>query len=447
MIVDIRKASFQQEVNFQVHHRGNQMKERKRLDISEKELEKFGASFSTVNEIIRKLRSAYKDLEERFEDLNLKLEQTNLELRQSLAERERISSYLNNILESLTSGVLAIDLDGNITLFNRAAEAILGYRAEEVMGRPYMEVLGQGVEEKFTLPSVLKHQQLCLNEEKRVRSKTGEEIAISFSTSVLKDNEGEISGAVEVFLNLTRLKQMEEEMTQIKTLATLGEMAAVVAHEVKNPLGGIRGFAELLERDVGEGDPRGRWAKKIMEGVETLDKIVKSLLDYTKPVKLNPRKVEMVGFLDEVINFFEMDASQKKADICIVKSYPKDEFLCHLDTEQLRQILLNLLHNAVQAMPEGGEITVELNRKIEKPDLLSKVKDKKIILKVSDAGIGMSKETLRKLFTPFFTTKEGGTGLGMSTVKKIVEAHRGDIQVESEPGKGTTVVVRLPVVL
>jgi signal transduction histidine kinase len=221
----------------------------------------------------------------------------------------------------------------------------------------------------------------------------------------------------------------------------------VVAHEVKNPLGGIRGFAELLERDVGEGDPRGRWAKKIMEGVETLDKIVKSLLDYTKPVKLNPRKVEMVGFLDEVINFFEMDASQKKADICIVKSYPKDEFLCHLDTEQLRQILLNLLHNAVQAMPEGGEITVELNRKIEKPDLLSKVKDKKIILKVSDAGIGMSKETLRKLFTPFFTTKEGGTGLGMSTVKKIVEAHRGDIQVESEPGKGTTVVVRLPVVL
>jgi len=423
------------------------VKERKRLNISEKELENFGTFFSTINQITRKLRTAYKDLEKKFEDLNLKLEKTNLELRQSLAEKEKISGFLKNILENLTSGVLAIDQDGKITLFNQAAETILGYRAEEVIGRPYMEVMGRGMEEKLTLPFALECQKLHVNEEKEVCSKNGERIPIGFSTSLLKDKEGEILGAVEVFFNLTRLKQMEEEMMQVKTLAALGEMAAVVAHEVKNPLGGIRGFAELLERDLEEVDPRKKWVKKIMEGVDTLDRIVKSLLDYTKPVKLNPRKVEMVKFLDEAINFFEMDASQKRTDIRMVKNYPQDELFCHLDIEQFRQIPLNLLHNAVQAMPQGGEITVELNQDVETKDLPRKVKEKKIILKISDTGIGMNKKTLEKLFTPFFTTKERGTGLGLSTVKKIVEAHRGDIKVESEPGKGTTVMVKLPMIL
>ena len=221
----------------------------------------------------------------------------------------------------------------------------------------------------------------------------------------------------------------------------------MVVHEVKNPLGGIQGFAELLDRDLEERDPRKRLVQKIMEGVETLNRIVKSLLDYTKPVKLNPRQVEMVGFVDEVINFFDMDASQKKANIRMVKSYPKDELLCRLDTEQFRQILLNLLHNAVEAMPDGGKITVELSRETQSPDVACKARDKKVVLKISDTGIGMSQETLSKLFTPFFTTKERGTGLGLSTVKKIVEAHRGDIQVESKLEKGTTVKVRLPMVL
>jgi signal transduction histidine kinase len=244
-----------------------------------------------------------------------------------------------------------------------------------------------------------------------------------------------------------KLEQTEEEMLHVKRLAALGEMVAVVVHELKNPLGGIRGFAELLERDLKEGDSRKRLVKKITEGVDTLDRMVKSLLDYTKPVKLNPRKVEMVKFLDETINFFEMDASQRKTNIRMVKSYPKDELFCHVDTEQFRQIPLNLFHNAVQAMPDGGEITVELNQQTGGADFARMTKDKKVILKISDTGMGMSKKTLERLFTPFFTTKEFGTGLGLSTVKKIVEAHRGDITVESEQGKGTTVKVRLPMIL
>jgi signal transduction histidine kinase len=241
-----------------------------------------------------------------------------------------------------------------------------------------------------------------------------------------------------------RLRRAEKEMLRMKTLAALGEMAAVVVHELKNPLGGIRGFAELLDRDLEERDPRKRSVRKIMQGVDTMDRIVKSLLDYSKPVKLNPRKVEMAKTIDEVISFFVMDDSQRKADIRITKNYHQDEVSCQLDTEQFRQILLNLFHNASQAMVSGGEIRVDLGTDAEKIDPDHAGTDESVLLKISDTGTGMSKATLGKLFTPFFTTKEGGTGLGLSTVKKIVEAHKGEIQVQSEPGRGTTVTLRLP---
>ncbi|MCK4224355.1 MAG: PAS domain S-box protein [candidate division Zixibacteria bacterium] len=427
------------------------MEERDRLDISEEQLEGFTESFASFNKITQKLHSAYKNLEEKFEDLNLKLEKTNRELRQSLAEKDKISNYLNNILESLTSGVVAINLKGEITLFNRAAEEILGYKTDEVLGRKYGEIMGKEVKEKMTLSFTLKSKRLHINEEKEVLAKGGKKIPLGFSTSLLTDGDNHILGAVEVFFDLSKLKELEEEVTRVRTLAALGEMAATVAHEVKNPLGGIRGFADLLDRDLEEGDPRKKSVEKIMEGIETLDKIVLGLLNYTKPIKLDLHQVEFISFMDEVIKFFEIDLEREKKKIDIVRKYPERTLLCRIDPEQFRQVILNLLHNATQAMPHGGRIMVQVNEEREgrgtpQNSLRIHPEAKKIVLKISDTGTGMSKATLDKLFTPFFTTKEHGTGLGLSTVKRIVEAHRGDIRVESEIGKGTTVFVSLPLV-
>jgi PAS domain S-box-containing protein len=427
------------------------MEERDRLDISEEQLEGFTESFASFNKITQKLHSAYKNLEEKFEDLNLKLEKTNRELRQSLAEKDKISNYLNNILESLTSGVVAINLKGEITLFNRAAEEILGYKTDEVLGRQYGEVMGKGVGEKMTLSFTLNSRKSHINEEKEVLTKEGKKIPLGFSTSLLTDNDNNVLGAVEVFFDLSKLKQLEEEITRVRTLAALGEMAATVAHEVKNPLGGIRGFADLLDRDLEEGDPRKKSVEKIMEGVETLDRIVVSLLNYTKAIRLDFHQIEFISFIDEVIKFFEIDLAREKRKIHIVREYPQKTLLCRIDPEQFRQVILNLLHIATQAMPQGGKIMVSVNEE-EKSIGASQTyldvppKAKRIVLKISDTGIGMSKATLDKLFTPFFTTKEHGTGLGLSIVKKIVEAHRGDIKVESELGKGTTVIVGLSLI-
>jgi PAS domain S-box-containing protein len=401
-------------------------------------------SFSVFSKITGELHRAYQDLREKYEHLNLRLEEANVELKHSLGEKERLYCYLSSILESLSSGVLAADLSGKVILFNRAAETILHYPAGEAIGKHYAEVMGGETKEKLALPFVLQSGESRLNEEKEIRAKNGEKIPVSCSSSLLKDPQGEVLGAVEVFSDQTELKRMEGEVTQVRTLAAIGEIAAVVVHEVKNPLGGIRGFAELLQRDLEEGDPRRRCVDKIVEGVDALDRIVKSLLDYTKPVKLNLHNIEMTEFVDEVISFFRMDISQKGAQIRIVKRYPEGELFCQLDDEQFRQILLNLLHNAVEAMPHGGELTVDLNQETRESVADQKPTGSGIMLRLSDTGIGMNRETLDKLFTPFFTTKPGGTGLGLSTVKKIVEAHRGWINVDSEPGKGTTVLVRLP---
>jgi signal transduction histidine kinase len=256
---------------------------------------------------------------------------------------------------------------------------------------------------------------------------------------------GELKAAFEDLRK--RLRQTEQDMLRMKRLASLGEMAAVVVHELKNPLGGIRGFAELLERDLEEGDRRKRSVQKIMQGVDTMDRMVKSLLDYSKPVKLSPRKVEMAGMIDEAISFFEMGNSKTYSDIRISGNYQKENVCCHLDREHFRQVLLNILHNAAQAMTEGGEISVDLSPAAKGADNDSGETDDAVLLKISDTGAGMSEATLDKLFTPFFTTKQDGTGLGLSTVKKIMDAHQGDIQIQSEPGRGTTVTLKLPRVL
>jgi len=413
------------------------MEEKKAVGLSAEELSSFTSSYAHFNKITQKLQKAYRALEERFENLNLKLEQTNNQLRQSLAEKDRISNYLNNILESLNSGVLAVDLKGRVTLCNRAAEEILGFKTDEILGKHYTKIMGKKVNRELTPLHTLKAKVSHLNEEKKIVSKIGRKIPLVFSTSLLTDSEGNYQGAVEVFFDVTRTKELEQEVTRVKTLAALGEMAATVAHEVRNPLGGIAGFAALLERDLEPDDPRRRLVNKITEGVEILNRLVINLLNYTKAVKLNPQKLDFIKFLNDTLNFFQMDLSSTTENVSIRKHFPEEEIKCCIDPEQFRQVVLNILRNSVQALPEGGRIDVY-------SELLHLDREDQVILKVADNGEGMSPDTQKKLFTPFFTTKDGGTGLGLPTVKKIVEAHKGNVEIESELESGTTVRVSFP---
>lgn len=398
--------------------------------------EAFTDSYILFNETTRKYMEAYRQLEEQFEYLNIKLEETNRELRKSLEEKDRVSNYLNNILESMTGGVLVVSLEGAITVFNKAAENITGLSQERVLDRPYEEIMGLDAGRQLSVLHTLETGMGLSNREKNLKRADGRIIPLGFSTALVRDTEANVLGAVEVFNDLTEVKRLEAQVQRMHTLAALGEMAATVAHEIRNPLGGIAGFATLLERDLDLDDPRRRLARKITEGVARLNRIVSSLLSYTRPLTLNTRPVNLVEVVEEAVAFFEIDLERRPENIALHRNYPEMPLACACDPEQFQQVILNLLHNATQAMaPRGGAIDIGLGA-APHPSL--------ILLRISDQGMGMSPEVQERLFTPFFTTKEDGTGLGLVTSKKIVEAHGGHIQVHSEPGKGTCFTISLP---
>lgn len=404
-------------------------------DTSESRVQGFGDSYVLFKETTRKYREAYEQLEAQFESLNVRLEKTNLELRRSLEEKDRVSNYLNNILESLTGGVLVIDARGQITLFNQAAEKITGRKEDEVLGQPYQKILGTVCNTAASVLHTLETGEALSNQQKELVHPDGRSIPVGFSTSLVHDEAGNILGAVEVFTDMTKVKQLEAEVQRAHTLAALGEMAATVAHEIRNPLGGIATFASLLARDLDTEDPRRRLVTKITEGVGRLNRIVTSLLTYTRPLRLNAHEVNVIELVEETAAFFEIELERHHGDVVLHRDYGTRQLLCRIDPQQFQQVMLNLLQNAVQAMPDGGTITVAVS---------GASGDNGAVLSICDTGVGMQPDVQEKLFTPFFTTKEDGTGLGLVTSRKIVEAHNGSIDVESTAGQGTCFSVSIP---
>jgi PAS domain S-box-containing protein len=398
-------------------------------------LEAFTDSYILFKETTRKYREAYEQLEAQFESLNVKLEETNLELCKSLEEKDRVSNYLNNILESLTGGVLVVDAAGDVTLFNQAAEDITGRSQEEVLGQPYERAIGLDSGRASSVLHTLESGNRLTNREKELSHPDGRSIPLGFSTSLVRDEAGTTLGAVEVFNDMTEVKRLEAEVQRAHTMAALGEMAATVAHEIRNPLGGIATFANLLGRDLEAADPRRRLVNKITEGIGRLNRIVTSLLTYTRPLRLNAHPIDLVDLVEEATAFFEIDLERTHSNVSVERDYAVRELTCCIDPEQLQQVILNLLQNAVQAMPKGGRVTVAVG---------PGAKEGIAVLSVRDTGVGMPTDVQDKLFTPFFTTKEDGTGLGLVTSRKIVEAHHGQIEVESEPDQGTCFFVNIP---
>jgi signal transduction histidine kinase len=207
--------------------------------------------------------------------------------------------------------------------------------------------------------------------------------------------------------------------------------------EIRNPLGGIAAYAALLERDLEVEDPRRRLVQEITAGVGRLNRIVSSLLSYTRPLNLNTYPADLVAVVEEAAAFFEIELERHHRGVALNRRYPTVGLVCPLDPEQFQQVVLNLLQNATQAMPGGGTIDLEISTRHE-------ADESQAVLCVRDAGVGMTVEVQEKLFTPFFTTKEDGTGLGLVTSKKIVDAHGGHIHVESRPGDGTSFTIHLP---
>ncbi len=376
--------------------------------------------FSWFESHVEKLSTAYSALEHRVGILDKQLEHRN--------------AVLESLLDSLHDGVLMVDLDERITMVNDRAAQILALDPLEVVGQTLSEVFP--FQKDFTDPLLHSlHEGVPLRWVEVVWLRTLDTpIPLGVSTAPVRDPQDRCLGAVASFQNMTHLKQMERELSQTRTLAALGEMAATVAHEIRNPLGGIGGFARLLQRDLPEGDPRRALSERIIEGVGSLNKIVTNLLAYTKPMETQLREVELEPWLDELAEWCRQEAQEcGLSDFDIHLDIEPRARTGRFDPEKLRQVMLNLLMNAVQALGERGRIRICARRS-----------QGLLVIGVEDDGKGIPTETINEIFNPFFTTKENGTGLGLAIVRKIVELHGGNLFVESAPGSGSRFDIHLP---
>jgi PAS domain S-box-containing protein len=373
-----------------------------------------------------------------FKKVNLELDRKNAQLAESLKMQEQMQLYLKSILESMNNGVIGIDTRGSITHFNRAASEITGFSPQETIGKPYRSVFSRAATDSSSLVSVLESGKEQSRDEKAIWRKDGYPVPAWFQTAVLKDPGGKPIGAVEIFSDISRIKALEEQVQHAKTMAALGEMAATVAHEIRNPLGAMGMWAALLERDLDPADERKKLMNRIMEGLSRLNRIVSNLLVYARPVKVQFRPMPLTPVLDETLDFVVIEAERNGDPVRLHKNWNgKEPCEVMADPEKIQQVVMNLCINAIQAMPKGGDLTVTVDTvKKQSADFTS--------FRVADTGMGIPEENMDKIFDPFFTTKTNGTGLGLAIVKKIVESHSGFITVESGIDKGTAVNVYLP---
>jgi len=371
-----------------------------------------------------------------------------LYLRPFILKQTNISE---NIIECLGAGVIGVDTSLFITVYNQAAERISGLSRSVTMGKPLPEVFPKDIWLSEIMKKTLKEGKVFIEHENIISQRMGNTVPVAATTTtVLNPTNGNIIGAAALLRDLSSIKSIQEESVRKDRLTFLGTFAAGVAHEVKNPLGGIRGAAQLLARRIKEKELT-EYTAVIVREVDRLNKILEEVLDFANPRKINPLPINIHEVLDTIILLG--DAMAQNKEVRIIKSYDPSLPLITGDKEPLTQVFLNLIKNSIEAVARDGEIMVNTRVLTDfhlvegrEANIHSGHKTAKMAsIEIKDNGCGISKENMEKIFTPFFTTKAKGSGLGLALSFRIIKEHGGFFRIESTEGKGTTISVFLPI--
>lgn len=380
-------------------------------------------AFEAFNTSAQKLTQAYAELEKKFQNVNRELEEANRQLRRNLEEKQRLHHYLESILNSMSTGVVVFNREGQITLFNRAAERICGRQAREVIGQSCESVF-QGI--GYHIPEPRDEHDVqppWLPPDRRV--------PLDVHTDLVRDGAGNVLGVVLLLEDISEHKKLEEQIQRTNRLAALGKMAAEVAHEIRNPLAAMQIYARILQQEL-DGDLR-HLADELMTGIQSLEVISGNMLSLARPLTPRLERIDLAKVLEDALEFSIYALEEN--DIQLIRRYPPEGLYCEADFLQLKQVALNLILNAIQAMPEGGQLEIAISQADDQTNL---------VWRTRDTGCGIPEEDLDRIFTPFFSSKPSGTGLGLHTVERILQAHQATIDVVSEVGKGTEFIIRLP---
>ena len=349
-------------------------------------------------------------------------------------------NFLESVIDKAGDAISVIDLEGKILHWNEGAERIYGSPREEALGKTLSHCLYAGdkkglqEEEKILrelLARVRKGEVIPPMERKR-RLRDGREIIAQMTLSPLKDADGRIIGATRICRDITHLKRAEERLVLAERLSSLGELTAGVAHELRNPLAGIKINTQVLARKKDLSETDRRVLESTQEGIEKIQKIVDDMLHFARPKAAHFQEEDIYLVIDKSLSVLQ--AKLRRANISLVFNRDEKVPRVWIDLHQVQQVLINLMLNAIQAMEKGGTLTLRAFRESEGG----------VGVEIRDTGVGIPAANLKKIFDPFFTTKSEGTGLGLSISMKILDNHRASLDVESEVGKGSVFTLHFP---
>lgn len=354
-----------------------------------------------------------------------------------------LTRYTENILRSIAAGVITVDKNGVIVTWNARAEEIINLQAHEIIGRHYSEFIEmlqvdapmreetmKMVELTAKTGKVFTRNQLCY------QSPQGDETYVNLSASQLKSESGEYLGVVVVFEDITNEMQMKEEVERVSKLAETGQLAANIAHELRNPLSSIKGAAQFLRNELPPDyiEQHGEFFEIIIEEVNGLNRMTSEFLDFSRVTPPSMRMIDLNALVSRMLHLMGPYLTNQSVSVVDQLEDALPEVL--VDRNQIEQVVKNIVINSAQAMPNGGQLNVT-TRHLKAQDIVE--------VEFSDTGVGISPDKMDKIWTPFFTTKTKGTGLGLAIVLKIVETHGGHMSLKSSPGRGSVFTMQLPV--
>ncbi len=361
-----------------------------------------------------------------FHDLVSRMKQKEKELdelrKQAEIKAGIVETYNEYILQSVPSGVISFDREMRITKVNSAAEKILDISSGDVIGKSFNEI--------FTDPllSILRDANLIKRRELQYKTNAGRNLYLGLTITPLTNSEGNVIGQLMVFTDLTDLKALQTQAELRDRLSSLGEMAAGIAHELRNSMGVISGYIKLLQGKI---DPKLiEILNPIQKEVTVMDRIISDFLTFARPAEINPYELNLKNLLDDCINNI-IGVGNLSSGIKIISELEGMPVIWG-DEILLRQAFSNVIKNAVEAMPTGGELSISFRTNADYVEII-----------ISDTGHGIPDEIKGKVFLPFYSTKEKGTGLGLPIAQKVIVAHGGDISI-NDSENGTTLTVRLP---
>lgn len=350
--------------------------------------------------------------------------------RSASSSLSRIKAFSDSLVENMPIGVAAANGAGELTAFNQTAEAILGLKAADVLGKGAQEVLPGDCREIFRELAV---RRRLIEREVACAVSPDRTVPLEVIATTLRAEEDDaLVGYVLLFRDMSEMRRLQQEIARSRRLASIGSLAAGVAHEIRNPLSSIKGFATYFRERYRDNAEDAETAEVMIREVDRLNRVITQLLDFARPMTLTRIPIAPQALIRQAVKM--IDAQARERGITVTAELPPGIGAAPLDADRIGQVLLNLCLNALAAMAEGGTLRIALAQ--PEPDWIR--------IEIADSGSGIPAADLPRVFDPYFTTKPAGTGLGLPIVQKIVEAHGGSIELASEPGKGTTATLLLP---